>query len=149
MFQQFIDPGTPSVLFWVFVGAAILIQGISKSGFAGGAGILSLPLMMLVMPAEKVPAVLLPLLILCDMNAIYIHRRNVVWRKVMEIYVPSTIGILIGAFVWWRSGSSGVEQYQVLLKRFVGVRDDDAQAVDEIGAQFRGLDGLRRELGAR
>ena len=56
MFHEFIGEGIPPFLFWLFVGAAIVIQGISKSGFAGGAGILSLPLMMLVMPVPKVAA---------------------------------------------------------------------------------------------
>ena len=121
MFDTFIIDGTPHALFWAFVGTAVIIQGISKSGFAGGAGILSLPLMMLVMPAEKVPATLLPLLILCDMNAIYIHRRNVVWRKVLEIYLPAILGILAGAWVWWQIGKANVAQYEVPLKRFVGI----------------------------
>jgi len=121
MFDAFIIHGTPRALFWAFVGAAVIIQGISKSGFAGGAGILSLPLMMLVMPAGKVPAVMLPLLILCDMNAIYIHRRNVVWRKVLEIYLPAILGIVAGAWVWWRIGKEGITQYEVPLKRFVGI----------------------------
>jgi len=117
----FMDPGVPQAVFWVFVGAAIVIQGISKSGFAGGAGILSLPLMMLVMPVDKVAATMLPLLILCDMNAIYIHRRNCDWRKVMAIYLPSIAGILLGALVWWWVGREGVQQYGVPIKRFVGV----------------------------
>lgn len=63
MFSAFMEPGVPAIVFWVFVGLAIVIQGISKSGFAGGAGILSLPLMLLVMPVDKVAATLLPLLI--------------------------------------------------------------------------------------
>jgi hypothetical protein len=121
MFSEFIDPGVPVAAFWVFVGAAVIIQGISKSGFAGGAGILSLPLMMLVMSPVKVAATLLPLLILCDMNAIYHHWNNKVWRKVLEIYLPSIVGILIGAAVWWWIGREGVQQYQGVIKRFVGV----------------------------
>lgn len=121
MFTDFILPKVPLGVFWVFVGSAIIIQGISKSGFAGGAGILSLPLMMLVMPVEKVAATMLPLLILCDMNAIYIHRSNVVWKKVLQIYVPSIVGIVLGAGVWWRIGREGVQSYEGGIKRFVGV----------------------------
>jgi hypothetical protein len=34
--------------------------------------------MMMVMPVDMVVATMLPLLVLCDMNAIYHHRRNVV-----------------------------------------------------------------------
>ncbi|NIA15150.1 MAG: TSUP family transporter [Nitrospiraceae bacterium] len=121
MIASFIDPGVPVVVFWVFVGAAIVIQGISKSGFAGGAGILSLPLMMLVMPVDKVAATMLPLLILCDMNAIYIHRHNKVWDKILPIYIPAIAGILLGALVWWKIGREGVQAYAVHIKRFVGV----------------------------
>lgn len=121
MLEGFIEQGTPLGVFWVFVGAAILIQGISKSGFAGGAGILSLPLMMLVMPVNRVAAVLLPLLILCDFNAIYNHWDNKVWKPILEIYIPSIVGILLGALVWWQVGRQGVEEYGALIKRFVGV----------------------------
>lgn len=121
MFNDFILSNVPLWIFWAFVGAGIIIQGISKSGFAGGAGILSLPLMMLVMPVDKVAATLLPLLILCDMNAIYIHRKNVVWKKVLEIYIPSIIGIVLGAAVWWRVGREGVQSYEGPIKVFVGV----------------------------
>ena len=121
MFFEFMDEGVPSGVFWCFVGCAILIQGISKSGFAGGAGILSLPLMMLVMPVNLVSASLLPLLILCDMNAIYHHFHNKSWRTVMEIYLPSIIGIVIGAAVWWKIGREGIEPYEMPIKRFVGV----------------------------
>jgi uncharacterized membrane protein YfcA len=121
LFNDFILSNVPLGVFWVFVGAGIVIQGISKSGFAGGAGILSLPLMMLVMPVDKVAATLLPLLILCDMNAVYIHRKNAVWKKVLEIYIPSIIGIVLGAAVWWRVGREGVQSYEGPIKVFVGV----------------------------
>lgn len=121
MSDHFIEPGIPLAVFWVFVALAILIQGISKSGFAGGAGILSLPLMMLVMPADRVTATLLPLLCLCDMNAIYHHRRNVVWDKVWAIFLPSLIGTVLATLVWWRVGQQGIDRYAVPLKQFVGI----------------------------
>ncbi|MCK5861302.1 MAG: sulfite exporter TauE/SafE family protein [Candidatus Hydrogenedentes bacterium] len=121
MVSNYILPGVSPVVFWIFVSIAVLIQGISKSGFAGGAGVLSLPLMMLVMPVDKVAATLLPLLILLDMNAIYHHRHNKNWLVIRRIYIPSLIGILLGAFVWWRIGTAGVETYGGYIKRFVGV----------------------------
>lgn len=121
MFDPFIEPGIPVALFWIFVAAAIVIQGISKSGFAGGAGILSLPLMMLVMPVDKVAATLLPLLILCDLNAIYHHRHNKDWTQILRIYIPACVGIVAGAFVWWKIGQDGVAFYSLLIKRMVGV----------------------------
>ncbi len=94
MFDSFVLPGVPLPIFWVLVSIAIIIQGISKSGFAGGAGILSLPLMMLVMPVDKVAAALLPLLILCDFNAIYHHWHNKDWKPIRAIFIPALAGIL-------------------------------------------------------
>ncbi len=114
-------PGIPPAVFWVFVGAAIIIQGISKSGFAGGAGILSLPLMMLVMPVDRVAATLLPLLILLDMNAIYHHRHNKNWAKIRAIYIPAVVGIVLGAAVWWVVGKDATGPYEGYIKQFVGV----------------------------
>lgn len=119
MIDSFILPGIPVPLFWLFTGLAIIILGISKSGMSGAA-ILSLPLMMTVMPVDKVAATMLPLLVLCDINAIYHHRLNVVWRQVLAVYLPAIIGIVIGSFMWWRIGQAGVEVYAVGLKRFVG-----------------------------
>lgn len=120
MLEGFVLPGTPLPVFWAFCFIGVLIQGVSKSGFAGGAGILSLPLMLLVMPVAKVAAVLLPILILCDFNAIYHHRRNKDWPAIRAVYLPSLIGIAAGAAVWWRIGREGVDEYGVYVKQFVG-----------------------------
>ncbi len=119
--SEYALPNIPVFAFWAFVGIGVIIQGISKSGFAGGAGILSVPLMMLVMPPNKVTATLLPILILCDLNAIYVHRKNKVWRPILEIYLPSIIGILIGSFLWWYMGENDIKQYEKPLKQFVGI----------------------------
>ena len=121
MLEPFMLPGIPLWLFWLCVGLGIIIQGVSKSGFGAGAGILSLPLMMLVMPVDRVAATLLPLLVLLDLNAVYHHRRNVVWKKVMEVYLPSIAGIVLGAIVWWWVGREGVETLGGAIKRVVGV----------------------------
>ena len=121
MISEYILPGVSPFIFWLFVSAAVIIQGISTSGFAGGAGVLSLPLMMLVMPVDKVAATLLPLLILLDMNAIYHHRHNKDWTVIRQIYVPAIFGIILGALVWWKVGHAGIETYGGYIKRFVGV----------------------------
>ncbi len=114
------EQGIPPLVFWIFVGLGIIVQGIGKSGFAAGVGILTIPLMMLVMPVDKVVATLLPLLILLDFNAIYHHRHNKVWEKVLQIYIPSLFGILLGVAVWWYIGREGLDRYAIHIKRFVG-----------------------------
>jgi len=120
-FPHYMLPGVPPLVFWLFVSAAVLLQGVSKSGFAGGLGILSVPLMLLVMPADKVVASLLPILILCDFNAIYFHRSNCEWPQLRRIYPPALLGIIAGAALWWYIGQAGVERYEAPLKRFVGI----------------------------
>ena len=119
--DEFILPGTSPWLFWSFVLTGVIIQGISKSGFAGGAGILSLPMMMLVMPVDRVPAVLLPLLILFDMNAVYHHRTNKDLRLVRTIFYPSLIGTALATWVWYKVGKEGVGEYGGYIKQFTGV----------------------------
>lgn len=118
---EFVLPEIPLAAFWMAVGIAVLLQGIGKSGFAGGAGSLAVPLMLLVMPVEKTAAVLLPLLILADLNAIYHHRHNRDWAKIRAVYLPCVLGVFAGAAVWWYVGEGGVDRYAVPLKRFVGV----------------------------
>ena len=120
MLESFIEPGIPVVVFWTMVGAGILIQGIGKSGFAG-VNILTIPLMVLVMPVEKVVACLLPLLVLLDLNAIYHHRQNKSWKHIRAICIPALLGILAGAFFWWWIGQEGIENYSSVLKRLIGV----------------------------
>jgi len=120
MIESFILPGVPLWVFWPIVSLAILILGISKSGMSGAA-ILSVPLMMSVMPVDKVVASMLPLLVLCDFNAIYHHRRNADWSQVIALYRPAVVGIVLGAGMWWYVGQQGVEQYAVPIKRFVGI----------------------------
>lgn len=121
MWSEFFIPGTPPGLFWSLVAVAVLIQGISKSGFAGGAGILSLPLMMFVMPADKVTATLLLVLNFCDFNAIYHHRDNKDWAKIRALFPACVAGIALGGLAWWWMGKNGVEHYNPLIKKFCGV----------------------------
>ncbi|MGX9463153.1 sulfite exporter TauE/SafE family protein [Shewanella sp. A14] len=56
-----IDP-----LFWLVAIPAVLITGISKSGFAGGAGGLTVPLLALAISPAAAAAVMLPLLVYMD-----------------------------------------------------------------------------------
>lgn len=120
LFESFIEPGMPATVFWIMVGAGIIIQGIGKSGFAG-VNVLTIPLMVLVMPVEKVVASLLPLLVLLDLNAIYHHRHNKSWKHIKAICIPAFFGILAGASLWWWIGQEGVESYSTALKRFIGI----------------------------
>ena len=55
-----------SVVFWLVAIAGVVLTGISKSGFAGGIGIATVPILSLVMSPVQAAAIMLPLLILMD-----------------------------------------------------------------------------------
>lgn len=55
------DPG-----FWLLAVPAVLLMGLSKSGFAQGFGALCTPLMALALPVPQAAAIMLPLLLVMD-----------------------------------------------------------------------------------
>src|SRR5690348_6406373 len=64
-----IPQGVSPSQYYLCVGAAVLIMGVSKAGFGGGVGILSIPLMAIGMGADgttQMMGVMLPVLIACD-----------------------------------------------------------------------------------
>lgn len=83
--------------FYVFAILAVLINGISKAGFGGGLGIMSVPLLCLVVSPLQAAAIMLPLLCLADLFG-----TKEFWKKWdlnnLKILIPSSLcGVLIGA----------------------------------------------------
>jgi uncharacterized membrane protein YfcA len=86
--------------FYVVTTVAILIMGISKSGFGSGLGVLAVPLMSLVIPPAQAAAIMLPLLCVMDLFNV-IHYRDKFDRTNLFILVPAAIvGILLGTFTF-------------------------------------------------
>ena len=52
--------------YYVCVGLAVLVIGLSKAGFGGGIGILAMPLAGAVLPPTRMLGILLPILIAAD-----------------------------------------------------------------------------------
>jgi len=86
--------------FYIAAVIAILILGISKSGFGSGLGLVAVPIMSLVIPPTQAAAILLPLLCVMDFFNV-LHYRNKFDRKNLVILVPGALlGILIGTFTF-------------------------------------------------
>ena len=102
--QQFLIPDGFSgswTLYILVALAAFLITGISKGGF-GGVGILSIPLMMMVVPDQQASLVLgmwLPLLILCDIFTIRSFPKDWTLRPILLLAPWMLIGIVVGWFL--------------------------------------------------
>ena len=88
-----------SVLFWLLAILGILLTGISKSGFAGGAGVVAVPVLALVMPIPQAAALMLPLLIVMDIKAIQLYRHHINMGVLISIVPAALLGILIGSLL--------------------------------------------------
>lgn len=83
--------------FWISAVFAVVLVGISKAGFGGGAGVIATPLMALTIPVPEAAALLLPLLIVIDLLAIR-HYHDTFDRPSIRLMIPSAVvGIVLGA----------------------------------------------------
>lgn len=83
---------------WFFAVAvpAVLITGISKSGFSGGVGVLTVPLMAIFSSPLKAAAIMLPILVLMDLFALWAYRHSWHGRNLVIMLPGAVLGILIG-----------------------------------------------------
>ncbi|WP_035579373.1 sulfite exporter TauE/SafE family protein [Halomonas sp. TG39a] len=105
------------VVDWVFVAlmvTAVLLTGISKSGFAGGVGVVAVPLISLKASPTFAVAVMLPLLIVMDVFSLKAWWRQRVDRLLWLMFPPAVLGVAIGYFTYgWFD--------EALLKLLLGV----------------------------
>ena len=86
--------------FYVVAPIAVLINGVSKSGFGGGIGVLSVPLMALFIAPAQAAAILLPILLVMDVLGVMHYRRK--WDPVnLRILVPAALaGVFLGSVLF-------------------------------------------------
>lgn len=84
---------------WFYAAAvpAVLIVGLSKGGFAGGLGILGVPMMALVISPLQAAGILLPILIVMDMIGVWAYRRSFDRRNLAILIPGAATGVLIAA----------------------------------------------------
>ncbi|MDF1686370.1 MAG: putative membrane protein YfcA [Parvibaculaceae bacterium] len=85
---------------WFYAAAipAILLVGLSKGGFAGGLGILGVPLMALVISPLQSAAIMLPILVLMDAIGVWAYRKSFDKTNLLILVPGAIIGILIATF---------------------------------------------------
>lgn len=75
---------------------AVLLLGISKSGFGAGFGSLAVPMMALAVTVPQAAAILMPVLLLMDLLGMAAFRHNVD-RKLLKFLLPfGLLGIVVG-----------------------------------------------------
>lgn len=88
-----------SPTFWILAIIGVLLTGISKSGFAGGAGVIAVPLLSLLIPVPVAAALMLPLLIVMDAKSMHYYWRSVRWQELKIIAPAALLGIIAGGFL--------------------------------------------------
>lgn len=87
-------------LFYLAAIPAVLLFGIAKGGFGGGLGVLSVPLMSLVVLPVQAAAILLPILCLMDLVSLWAYRGKWVWPELYWLLPASLIGIAAGTLLY-------------------------------------------------
>ena len=87
-------------LFYLAAIPAVLLYGISKGGFAGGFGIVAVPLIALIVSPAQAAAIMLPILLAMDLGAMWAYRAN--WdRALIKVILPAGLaGTLIGTLTF-------------------------------------------------
>ena len=79
---------------------AVLLMGISKSGFGAGFGSLAVPLMALAVPVPQAAAVLMPVLLLMDLLGIAVFRKDFD-KTLLKFLIPfGLVGTVVGALLF-------------------------------------------------
>ena len=79
---------------------AVLLLGISKSGFGAGFGSLAVPLMALAVPVPDAAAILMPLLFIMDVLGLAAFRRDVN-LDLLKFLIPfGLVGIVAGTLLF-------------------------------------------------
>ena len=83
------------IAFFAAMVPAVILMGLSKGGFAG-LGLLSLPLMALIVSPVQAAAIMLPILIIQDVVSVWSYRRDFDRRNLATLAPGALIGILVG-----------------------------------------------------
>ncbi len=87
-------------LFYAVAVPAVIVSGISKGGFGGGLGIMTVPLMALVLSPAQAAAIMLPILCAIDIVGLWAYRGQGDKRNLQLLLVAAVIGIAIGALTF-------------------------------------------------
>jgi uncharacterized membrane protein YfcA len=96
-------------LFYAACVPAVLLFGIAKGGFGGGLGIVSVPLMSLVMSPVQAAGILLPILCLMDLLSLWAYRGKWVWPDLKILLPASLFGIAAGTLLFGYMSADAVK----------------------------------------
>lgn len=102
-------------LFWILAVCGVMLTGISKSGFAGGAGSLAVPLMALAVPLPAATVIMLPVLLCMDVRAIHLYWKRASWSQLRRLAPSVVAGIAVGGILLGKLSTDALELMTGLL----------------------------------
>ena len=93
------DLVSSSHLFWGLATLGVILTGISKSGSAGGAGVVAVPLLALIVPVETAVALMLPILLLMDLRTIGYYWQHRDASELRRLLPAAVLGIALGGWL--------------------------------------------------
>lgn len=127
----------PLITDWQFYAAsipAVLLLGISKSGFGAGFGSLAVPLMALVVTVPQAAAILMPLLLVMDLLGLAAFKHHYD-KKLLKFLIPfALLGTVIGTLLFkvldphLVAGIVGIFTLLFLMQRLLFPPKADSQA---------------------
>lgn len=121
-------PVITDLSFYLVAVPAVVLLGVSKSGFGAGFGALAVPMMALAVSVPDAAAILMPVLLVMDLLGIAAFRRQVDWALFKSLLPAGLLGIVMGALLFrvldarWVAGVVGVLTLFFLLQRWALAR---------------------------
>lgn len=84
--------------FYLFAIPAVILVGIGKGGFSG-VGLLSVPLMALVVPPIQAASIMLPILMAQDVVGVWAFRKDYSGRDLKYLFPAGLLGLALGYFL--------------------------------------------------
>jgi uncharacterized membrane protein YfcA len=84
-----------SLAFWIVTGTAAFLIGLAKGGMGGMLGAFATPLMALVLPADEVIGLVLPMLMVADIFAIAFYWKKWDWTLTWRMLPGAVGGVLV------------------------------------------------------
>ncbi|MGR5165833.1 sulfite exporter TauE/SafE family protein [Vibrio astriarenae] len=104
--------------FYILAIPSVLIYAIGKGGLGGALGILSVPLMAMVVPPTQAAAILLPILLVMDGFAIRHHYKNANYTVIKQMLPGAMLGVLLAGLFLSVTPEAGLKITVGLLSLF-------------------------------
>ncbi len=107
-----------TIAFYIVAILAVLLTGLSKSGFGGGLGVMAVPMMSLFVAPQFAAAVMMPILLAMDILIVWRYRAT--WDRaiILGLLPAAIVGLVLGSLSFQYMDANTVKFFIGLLAAF-------------------------------